>query len=233
MNISQSILNNNRKSPEPTIEEPTTRSEAKRISKFTMTQLHDRSDTRIAEKTERSITATMESLEGSHNLIFVQGTLKRATRKTLESKLNDEEVIVAFKTAIIPTAIRSTMIRSISVAFATEEATTTPLTRSIASKAWKDVSKVAQQSIFLPRYQRLLSSMDSQLLKWTRRRKKQVAVSCKRNCCHLPAWRTKEIGREGVQSKASENHQVRAKKMIHQSRNWMWLTQLTSLLQIL
>lgn len=89
----------------------------------------------------------MERLEDDHNLTFVRSTLNRAIRERIMSIMNDEAVEIAFEAAAVPTATRSTMVRAPAKVLLTEEAFIAPEANFVASKAQKEGSEAAQQSI--------------------------------------------------------------------------------------
>lgn len=207
--------------PAPTLGGPISWSEVKTKMKFTMTQLVDKLHSRIAKETEDSVIATTKTPDDDHNQTLVRGALKRPTREVLVSKMDDDEVKVAYEAAIIQTATSPTMIKVVAKALVTEEAIMNSVVGFVASQARKEVSESAQQSIVtaLPSptpYSDETSSSDDdwkerKLKKYLRGKTKKVSASSRSE--DKGTWT-----RRGS-IKTSINRQVRAKRTICQPQN--------------
>lgn len=114
-----------------------------------MTQLMDKLDTQVAQNLEELLIATVENLDEDHNLTFVWGALKPATREMLMSITDDEEVKVALEAAIIQMAKSTARIRAIAKSLVTEETIMASVARLVANRARRKVSETAQQSIVI------------------------------------------------------------------------------------
>lgn len=101
MNISPGSLIDVQVAPEPALGGLVTPSKVIRMRKFTMKELVDKLDTRIAQKTDESLITTTGDLEDGHNLTFARGALKQANQKVLMSLMNDEKVRKVLEAAIL------------------------------------------------------------------------------------------------------------------------------------
>lgn len=73
MNTSRGSLTDERVAPESTLKRPITQYEVKGMRAFTTMQLADKLDTRIAQKSEKSLVSTMGIVYDDHGLTFVWG----------------------------------------------------------------------------------------------------------------------------------------------------------------
>lgn len=106
-----------------------------------MTQLAEKSDTRIAQRIKESLAATKGNLEDDNNLAFVWGALKRVPREMLMLTMNDLEVRVASGAAMIQMTTSATMVRATAKTFVTEEAIIALIARFAVSQIRKSVSE--------------------------------------------------------------------------------------------
>lgn len=99
------------------------------------------------QKTDSLLMTTMKNLGDDYGPTFVRSALKQAIQKLLVSIMDDEDVKKAVESAIMQMATKTAVLRGIAMAPVTGEAMTAPVTKSVASQAWKEAIKAVQQYI--------------------------------------------------------------------------------------
>lgn len=119
--------------PEPTVEDPVTRSEVREMMGSTLTQAVNKLYARITQVTKYSMVGIKESLENDHNLTFIRGALKRPTREVLTSMMGDGELWEAFEAAV------GKMRTSASMAKATKQSNKCSSQTNLKRRQWQNL----------------------------------------------------------------------------------------------